>query len=347
MAARTAFGRELLAGKWAAAEFAALSTLWTAGAPVPYPVQLIGSELMMEFVGDGSGAAAPRLAAATPPAGTPARDVLHRPVGRPRRDPRAGGRARLHPRRPLPLQRAGRRPPLRADRPAADRRRHRQPAGRGVPGPGRRGHRRLLRPQGGTRRRRRTADQPAGRRRALALYAAPAALVPDQRLAPRLPTALERRHPSAPPTVGNVRHFDLAIIGTGSANSIPGPDFDHWSIAILEKGLFGGTCTNVGCIPTKMFVWPAELATGDRGGVARSGWTPAWTRCTGRPSATGSSAASTPSRPAAASTAAGRGPPTRPSTPAPPGSWTPTPSTPAPARRSPPTGSSSAPAAGR
>ncbi|WP_111767216.1 mycothione reductase [Nakamurella deserti] len=59
-----------------------------------------------------------------------------------------------------------------------------------------------------------------------------------------------------------MRHFDLAIIGTGSANSIPGPDFDDWSIAILEKGLFGGTCTNVGCIPTKMFVWPAELATG-------------------------------------------------------------------------------------
>ena len=59
-----------------------------------------------------------------------------------------------------------------------------------------------------------------------------------------------------------MRHFDLAIIGTGSANSIPGPDFDDWSIAILEKGRFGGTCTNVGCIPTKMFVWPAELATG-------------------------------------------------------------------------------------
>jgi len=32
MAARTGFGRELLAGKWAAAEFAALCTVWTAGA---------------------------------------------------------------------------------------------------------------------------------------------------------------------------------------------------------------------------------------------------------------------------------------------------------------------------
>ncbi|MFN8198906.1 MAG: RIO1 family regulatory kinase/ATPase [Nakamurella multipartita] len=63
MAARTGFGRELLAGKWASAEFTALATLWDAGARVPYPVQLIGSELMMEFIGDPDGTAAPRLAA--------------------------------------------------------------------------------------------------------------------------------------------------------------------------------------------------------------------------------------------------------------------------------------------
>jgi RIO kinase 1 len=66
MATRTAFGRELLAGKWAFAEFEALSRLWQAGANVPYPVQLIGSELMMEFVGSPDGTAAPRLAGATP-----------------------------------------------------------------------------------------------------------------------------------------------------------------------------------------------------------------------------------------------------------------------------------------
>ncbi len=64
MATRTAFGRELLSGQWAAAEFRALSGLWSAGARVPYPVQLIGSELMMEFIGSPDGEAAPRLAAA-------------------------------------------------------------------------------------------------------------------------------------------------------------------------------------------------------------------------------------------------------------------------------------------
>ncbi|HEX6248879.1 MAG TPA: mycothione reductase [Nocardioidaceae bacterium] len=55
-------------------------------------------------------------------------------------------------------------------------------------------------------------------------------------------------------------HFDLAIIGSGSGNSIADRRFAGWSTAILEKGTFGGTCLNVGCIPTKMFVHPADLA---------------------------------------------------------------------------------------
>jgi RIO kinase 1 len=63
MAKRTSFGRELMAGKWAVAEFGSLCTLWTAGARVPYPVQILGSELMMQFIGTEDGVAAPRLAA--------------------------------------------------------------------------------------------------------------------------------------------------------------------------------------------------------------------------------------------------------------------------------------------
>jgi mycothione reductase len=62
------------------------------------------------------------------------------------------------------------------------------------------------------------------------------------------------------------RHHDLVIIGTGSGNSIPGPEFDDLDIAIVEKGIFGGTCLNVGCIPTKMYVYPADLAEGAREG---------------------------------------------------------------------------------
>ena len=58
----------------------------------------------------------------------------------------------------------------------------------------------------------------------------------------------------------NDTHFDLVIIGSGSGNSLVTPDFDDWEIAIVEEGTFGGTCLNVGCIPTKMFVYPADLA---------------------------------------------------------------------------------------
>ncbi|MEJ2869323.1 RIO1 family regulatory kinase/ATPase [Actinomycetospora sp. OC33-EN08] len=66
MASRTAFGRDLLAGQWAAAEFAALGSLHTAGVPVPYPVQYDGTEVLLEFLGTPDGTAAPRLAACRP-----------------------------------------------------------------------------------------------------------------------------------------------------------------------------------------------------------------------------------------------------------------------------------------
>jgi RIO kinase 1 len=63
MRTRTDFGRQLIAGQWAAAEFDMLGRLWSAGAPVPYPVQLSGTELLLEFVGDhDTQTAAPRLA---------------------------------------------------------------------------------------------------------------------------------------------------------------------------------------------------------------------------------------------------------------------------------------------
>ncbi|WP_336661347.1 mycothione reductase [Leucobacter sp. USHLN154] len=53
---------------------------------------------------------------------------------------------------------------------------------------------------------------------------------------------------------------DLAIIGSGSGNSLITPFWDSRRVVIAEAGVFGGTCLNVGCIPTKMFVRPAALA---------------------------------------------------------------------------------------
>ena len=56
-------------------------------------------------------------------------------------------------------------------------------------------------------------------------------------------------------------HYDLAIIGSGSGNSLITPHWDDKRVALADKGIdstgaFGGTCLNVGCIPTKMFVRP-------------------------------------------------------------------------------------------
>jgi RIO kinase 1 len=66
MATRTAFGRDLLSGQWANAEFGALTRLWQSGVPVPYPVQLSGTELLLEYLGSDDGEAAPRLAQLRP-----------------------------------------------------------------------------------------------------------------------------------------------------------------------------------------------------------------------------------------------------------------------------------------
>ena len=58
---KSSHGRAVAAGHWALNEFGALCAAWDAGIPVPYPVQLSGTELLMEFIGEGR-AAAPRLA---------------------------------------------------------------------------------------------------------------------------------------------------------------------------------------------------------------------------------------------------------------------------------------------
>ncbi|HEY8306654.1 MAG TPA: mycothione reductase [Lapillicoccus sp.] len=76
------------------------------------------------------------------------------------------------------------------------------------------------------------------------------------------------------------RHHDLVVIGTGSGNSVVTPRLDHLDIGLVEKGRFGGTCLNVGCIPTKMFVLPAdrvvEAREADRLGVHVDGVRADW-----------------------------------------------------------------------
>src|SRR5216684_171715 len=66
IAARSAAGRAMISTQWASAEFAALSQLCAAGLPVPYPVQILETELLLEFIGEPDGIAAPRLAEIRP-----------------------------------------------------------------------------------------------------------------------------------------------------------------------------------------------------------------------------------------------------------------------------------------
>lgn len=57
-----------------------------------------------------------------------------------------------------------------------------------------------------------------------------------------------------------MKDYDLVIVGAGSGNMLPSVDTEGWKIAIVESHRFGGTCLNRGCIPSKMFVYAADVA---------------------------------------------------------------------------------------
>ncbi len=66
-------------------------------------------------------------------------------------------------------------------------------------------------------------------------------------------------------TIGNKQssfEFDAIIVGTGQAGP---PLADRLTrsglrVAVVERKLFGGTCVNVGCTPTKALVASAHAA---------------------------------------------------------------------------------------
>jgi RIO kinase 1 len=62
---KSTFGREVAAGEWAVSEWAALVRLWNLGLAVPYPVQIDGTEVLMEWI-TVAGETAPRLAQTRP-----------------------------------------------------------------------------------------------------------------------------------------------------------------------------------------------------------------------------------------------------------------------------------------
>ena len=62
---KSTFGRQVAAGEWAVSEWDALKRFHTLGLPVPYPVQIDGTEILMEWI-TVDGETAPRLAQTRP-----------------------------------------------------------------------------------------------------------------------------------------------------------------------------------------------------------------------------------------------------------------------------------------
>lgn len=56
-----------------------------------------------------------------------------------------------------------------------------------------------------------------------------------------------------------MKEYDVVIVGTGSGATLIEWALGHdMSVALVDKGPVGGTCLNLGCIPTKMMIFPAD-----------------------------------------------------------------------------------------
>jgi mycothione reductase len=57
-----------------------------------------------------------------------------------------------------------------------------------------------------------------------------------------------------------MQRYDIIVCGSGCGLDIARQGMEHGKrVAMIEPGLLGGTCLNVGCIPTKMLVAPADM----------------------------------------------------------------------------------------
>jgi len=56
-----------------------------------------------------------------------------------------------------------------------------------------------------------------------------------------------------------MKEYDVIIVGSGAGANLINDALEHnKTVALVDKGPAGGTCLNVGCIPTKMIVYPAD-----------------------------------------------------------------------------------------
>lgn len=54
--------------------------------------------------------------------------------------------------------------------------------------------------------------------------------------------------------------FDVLVIGSGSGMLVASAAVEQgFKVALVENGKMGGTCINVGCVPSKMLIYPADV----------------------------------------------------------------------------------------
>ena len=59
-----------------------------------------------------------------------------------------------------------------------------------------------------------------------------------------------------------MEQFDIIVIGSGSGMLIASAAVEQgFRVALIEHGKMGGTCINVGCVPSKMLIYPADVIT--------------------------------------------------------------------------------------
>lgn len=57
-----------------------------------------------------------------------------------------------------------------------------------------------------------------------------------------------------------MERFDIIVIGSGSGMLIASAAVDQGlRVALVEHGKMGGTCINVGCVPSKMLIYPSDI----------------------------------------------------------------------------------------
>lgn len=57
-----------------------------------------------------------------------------------------------------------------------------------------------------------------------------------------------------------MERFDVIVIGSGSGMLVASAAVDQGlRVALVEHGRMGGTCINVGCVPSKMLIYPADV----------------------------------------------------------------------------------------